>query len=98
MNESMKTNENGPEDFYNLLKVVESKINDENSIKLDDSSRDVSNHVAGYIAHKARKVFDKCCGDVFASTNGQNNRCSSYTSLLSAIFPNLKSCRIPIIL
>ena len=63
--------------------MVEIEIIDKSTIKLDESSRDVSNHVAGYIAFKARKLFKKCCGDTFISTNGKNDRGSSYTSLLS---------------
>ena len=34
------------------------KDEDDNSLKLDDSSRDVPNHFAGYIAHKTGKAFD----------------------------------------
>ena len=60
---------------------VKTKINDDNSIKLNESSRDVSNHFAGYIAHKAAKSFNNCCGEAFTSSSEEDS--SSYTSLLS---------------
>lgn len=82
--EFLTTNEHDSEDKSNMLKDVECKIKDVESLQLNESSRDVSNHIAGYIAHKARNAVAKCCGNDFISTDGeQGNVGSTYTALLS---------------
>ena len=65
---SLKENFNRSEDINSFLQQVKMKINDENSIKLNEISRDHSNHIAGYIAHKAAKSYNDCCGEAFTSS------------------------------
>ena len=68
------------------MKAVEGKIKDENFLQLKVGSRDVSNHIAGYISFKDKKTFS-CgdnCGDNLLTTDGdQKNLSSRYTVLLS---------------
>ena len=46
------TQEQNDDDFNRLLQSVQSVVKDADSIRLNDDSRDISNHVAGYVAHK----------------------------------------------
>ena len=78
----MKVNNDYSEARKIMLTIVESSIKDDDRLQLNDSSRDVANHVAGYMAHKAQKTFDNCCGNNFLETNDKPSR-SSYTSILS---------------
>ena len=61
---------------------MKSFIKDDDCLQLNDSSRDIANHIAGYIANKAQKSFENCCGSNFIRTNGKPSA-SSYTSILS---------------
>ena len=79
---SLKEKLDGSEDVNTLLQQVKEVMKDENSIKLNESSRDISNHIAGYIAHKAAKSYNNCCGEAFTSSSEEDGSCS-YTSLLS---------------
>ena len=57
IDDSFKSNHEISEAVAIVLTAVDCKINDDNSLQLEESSRDVSDYVAGYIAHKARKNF-----------------------------------------
>ena len=84
IDESLTTNNDNSEGAASLLKAFECKNKDENSLQLEDSSRDVSNHIAGYISFKARIAFSNCCGyNLLTTDDDQKIFSSSYTALLS---------------
>ena len=84
LNESLKINHDNSDATSNLLKAVECQIHDEDSLQLEENSRDVSDYIAGYIAHKAKKTFNNCFECKFYSTDCNSNGFdSSYTALLS---------------
>ena len=80
--EDLKINNDYSEERNTLLINAESVIKDENSLKLDESSKDISNYVAGYIAHKSSKAYQNCCGNRMIS-NSQELPSASFTSILS---------------
>ena len=53
IDESLRINTDNSKGAANLLKAVECKIEHKNSLQLDDSSRDLSNHIVGYISLKS---------------------------------------------
>ena len=61
---------------------MEPLINHGDCFQLYDSSRDISNHVDGYMVHKAHKVFGHCCGNKFLQMTNETLR-ASCSSILS---------------
>ena len=70
--------------YESLLRVLESEadmlIRDANSLTLGTKSKEISNHVAGYVAYKLEKFVDGCCGKRLLSENSEGD---AYHSELS---------------
>ena len=45
-----------------MVSVVEQVLGDVDSIQLNDTSKSGFDNIAGYIAHKKEKFYDRCCG------------------------------------
>ena len=61
---------------------MEPFIKDDDCFQLAESTRDISNHVAGYIVHKGYKAFGSYYGSKFLLTTNETST-TSYTSILS---------------
>lgn len=84
IDDSLKTNPDHSKITAHLLEALDCQINDESSLQLEESSRNVSDHIAGYIAYKCKKAFKNCGECSFVSNDGdQTDIDSSYTALLS---------------
>jgi hypothetical protein len=66
--------------LQNKGREIELLIGDANHLALCAKSREISNHVAGYVAHKLLKFVDKCCGKRLLNENGEGD---AYHSKLS---------------
>lgn len=68
--------EDNSSNIQNLLSSIKNMLDDRNSIRLDENSKEVSDNIAGYIAHKAMKYCNGCCQeyliDQFHSANQDN--------------------------
>lgn len=64
-----------------LLRAVEEELGDVDAIKLDESSRKVSDHVAGYFVRKTHDIFHPCCGKNLKGEKENSN--SEYINILS---------------
>ena len=68
-------------DLQNLCSSVRSMINDKH-ICLSEASKQISDHIAGCIAHQARKLCEGCCDEKLC-IHDQDESCTSYHKNLS---------------
>ena len=68
-------------DLQNLCSSVRSMINDKH-ICLSEASKQISDHIAGCIAHQTRKLCEGCCDEKLC-IHDQDESCTSYHKNLS---------------
>ena len=61
IDENLKMNVDYSSNLQNLFSSVGYLFEDINSITLDENSKEVSDNIAGYIAHKVMKYCNGCC-------------------------------------
>ena len=64
--DTFKTNNSSSQEPNDLLSLLERTV-DLHSVQLYTKSRDVSDHIAGYVAFKAVKYCKDCCSDCLES-------------------------------
>lgn len=79
LSQSFKVPKPTEEAEENLISVAEQVLGDVDSIQLNDTSKSVSDNIAGYIAHKKEKLYDGCCGTLLLC----DERKSEYIEKLS---------------
>ena len=83
IDEKFKLNEDHSSNVEDLLSSVESMFGDMDSITLDENSKEVSDNIAGYIAHKAMKYCNGCCQEYLINQDHSTDNDNSYLSKLS---------------
>jgi len=76
----IKSTHNDSTELEKLYSSAQNIINDK-PILLSQESRQVSNHIAGYIAYKAKEICQGCCEDKLCDQDGTN--ASAYLTTLS---------------
>ena len=79
IDQSVKIKDHSKESEENLVLAAEEVLGDVDSIKLNATSKAVSDYVAGYICHKKQKLYDGCCGNLLLSDETN----TAYIELLS---------------
>ena len=80
-NDTFKTNNSSSQEANDLLYLLEQTV-DLHSVQLYTKSRDVSDHIAGYVAIKAVKFCKDCCSNClesFASAPAHGDSYISYS-------------------
>ena len=75
------TNDEMTDDWKLFETSVQSVVNDANSIRLSDDLKEVSNHIAGYIAHKLVDFCEGCCKNLLTSDDSSAG--GKYLQLIS---------------
>ena len=62
------------EDELNILGIdIEKIIGDASHVSLSEKSKNISNHVAGYVAHQLRKFVNECCWQRLLKDGGEGD-------------------------
>ena len=80
--DTFKTNYSSSQEANDLLPLLERTV-DLHSVQLYTKSRDVSDHIAGYVAFKAVKYCKDCCYNCLESFPSAHAHGHSYVNLLS---------------
>ena len=82
IDDSLKVEDDVTEDITELLTILEGQLGDVDGLRLFQECREVSDHIAGHIAHKSRKICAGCCDDELISRDTANTE-GEYVSVLS---------------
>lgn len=82
IDEKIKLKEDYSSDVQDLFSSVQCMLGDKNSIMLDENSKEVSDNIAGYIAHKAMKYCNGCCQE-YLIDQSHSSQPDNYLSKLS---------------
>jgi len=77
----IKSTHDDSDDLQKLRSSVQLLVNDK-AIRLNDDSIQVSNYIAGYIAHKAKPYCEGCCDERLRDHDGAES-CGDYLKVLS---------------